>query len=183
MTSPFYPSYFPFPRLEYSLCGLPLGIWPFNYAYGDRVNCPYHISQPNGTVINLNFTVWNLFYRDCLEIRDGYDGDSALLGKFCRGGYPDYENKEAPPPIQSTQNHVWMRYIFVVECTLFGLFTHFLIWISVGHQITIAATEVGGIAKRAVPVDFKSSILRRRKLLIHSLDTWFMLITRICWYD
>ena len=90
------------------------------FPYAERMNCPYHISQPNGTVINLNFTAWNLFYGDCLEIRDGYDGDSALLGKFCRGGYPDYENQEAPPPIQSTQNHVWMRYDFM-ECVDYPL--------------------------------------------------------------
>ena len=80
------------------------------------MNFPYHISQPNGTVINLNFSAWNLRYGDCLEIRDGYDGDSALLGKFC----PQIANTEAPPSIQSTQNHIWMRYDFT-ECVDYPL--------------------------------------------------------------
>merc|ERR1711860_423468 len=88
--SPFYPYYFPFPEIETPLCGLN----PF-WEYGGRMNCPYHISQPNGTVINLNFTAWRLYSGDCLEIRDGYDGNSALLGKFCRGSWG--ENEEAPP--------------------------------------------------------------------------------------
>ena len=106
ITSPFYPSLFPFPRQDI-ICGF----GPFNhlYAYGERMNCPYHISQPNGTVINLNFTAWNLYYGDCLEIRDGSLRDSALLGKFC----PQIANTEAPPPIRSTQNHIWMRYDFL----------------------------------------------------------------------
>ena len=61
----------------------------------------------------------------------------------------------------------------------FRLFTNFLDGISVGLQKTIAILI--GAAQRAIHVGFKSSILPRRKLLIHSLYDWFMHHNLLVW--
>ena len=78
--------------------------YPDNYP--DNTDCIYSISQPNGTVITLNFLSMDIESHstcayDYLEIRDGPSGDSTLLGKLCGSEIPDH--------IQSSQNHLWMK--------------------------------------------------------------------------
>ena len=68
------------------------------------------IVQPPGRVITLNFTDFDLegssrcFY-DYLEVRDGPDENSTLIGKFC--GDPTL----TPDPITSSFNHVWIKFV------------------------------------------------------------------------
>ena len=83
--------------------------YPDNYP--DNTDCIYSISQPNGTVIMLNFLSMDIEScsgwwcadncPDYLEIRDGPSDDSSLLGKLC--------GSEIPAPIQSSQNQLWMK--------------------------------------------------------------------------
>ena len=77
---------------------------PDNYPH--NTDCIYTISQPNGTVILLNFITMNIESHstcgfDYLEIRDGPSDDSPFLDKLC--------GSEIPAPIQSNQNQLWMK--------------------------------------------------------------------------
>ena len=82
--------------------------YPKNYP--DMAECFYTISQPTGFVISVNFLAmdivkfrWESTCRyDYLDIRDGPSGDSPpLVDKLC--------GSDIPAPIQSTQNHLWMK--------------------------------------------------------------------------
>ena len=78
--------------------------YPENYP--DNADCTYTISQPSGTVIKLNFLSMHVWSHstcryDYLEIRDGPAESSTPLVKLCGG--------EIPAPIQSSQNHLWMK--------------------------------------------------------------------------
>ena len=102
---------------SYSSCGgsftTPYGILTspsYPDKYPANADCVYIISQPTDTTIVLTFHRMDIhmsrssshFYCDhYLQIRDGSSAASPLLGKLC--GY------EIPAPIQSTQNHVWMK--------------------------------------------------------------------------
>ena len=80
--------------------------------YPDNVNCIYTISQQTNTVILLNFLSMDIqicthnwcdpCFFDYLEIRDGPSADSSLLERLC--------GSEIPAPIQSSQNHLWIRW-------------------------------------------------------------------------
>lgn len=81
-------------------------IYP-NY-YPPNADCIYTMSQSNGTVIWLNFLNVDVEYtentstcKDYLEVRDGPSEDSNMLEKIC--------GNKIPPPIQSSQNQLWMR--------------------------------------------------------------------------
>ena len=94
--------------------------------YPDETECIYTISQQNGSyvyisLIDLPILDLNGECTDYLEIRDGKSGDSPLMGRFCGGN--------RPTSIQSTQNFMWIRYVFnlIFEpfkihmfCTLFS---------------------------------------------------------------
>ena len=78
--------------------------------YPNDVDCIFLISQPNGTVILLNFMsldidsyIWdtNCNYKDSLVIRDGPSVASPPLDTLC--------GSEIPASIQSSQNQVWMK--------------------------------------------------------------------------
>ena len=74
--------------------------------YSNRADCYYHISQPTGSNITLNFHTLDIepgtsCQYDYLEIRDGAEQDSPLVGKLC--------GDEIPTPIQSSQNNLWMK--------------------------------------------------------------------------
>ena len=81
--------------------------YPDNYPY--NADCTYNISQPNGTVILLNFLSMDMEYDDywcggcCdyLEIRDGPSADSPLLDKLCVS--------DIPAPVQSSQNQLRIK--------------------------------------------------------------------------
>ena len=87
--------------------------YPNNYP--NNAECIYTISTPEGTNINLTKIELDIyeyydffsFYADdsCdtdyLEIRDGINEEAPLLGKLC--------GSESSAPIQSSQNHMWMR--------------------------------------------------------------------------
>ena len=70
--------------------------------YPDDADCIYSVSQPNGTVILMNFLSMNI--DDCcdvLEIRDGMSEYAPLIAKF--------DSNVIPAPIRSSQNHVWIK--------------------------------------------------------------------------
>ena len=77
--------------------------------YPNDVDCIFLISQPNGTVILLNFISIDMEYDeewcggccDYLEIRNGPSDDTPHLDKLC--------GSEIPAPIQSSQNQLWMK--------------------------------------------------------------------------
>ena len=82
--------------------------YPDNYP--DHAICIYTISQPNDTVIQLNFLSFILkdssvstcnYYDDNLEIRDGPLHESPLLARLC--------GSTIPAQIQSSQNQLWMK--------------------------------------------------------------------------
>ena len=86
--------------------------FPDNYT--EDMNCTYFISPLNKNNITIRFSVFNVDrvvfwgypdteceYSDYLEIRDGSSGESPLLIKQC--------GNEIPAPIQTSQNHVWIR--------------------------------------------------------------------------
>ena len=77
--------------------------------YSGNEDCIYIISQPNGTFLDLQIRMFDMYIFDCgnpfsedyLEIRDGNSKDSPLMGKFCGNEYPT--------SLQSTRNQVWMK--------------------------------------------------------------------------
>ena len=74
--------------------------------YPINADCVYNISQPNGTVILLNFLTMDIesgssCNYDYLLIKDGPSEDSPLLDRLC--------DKKIPDPIQSTNNTIWMK--------------------------------------------------------------------------
>ena len=88
--------------------------FPENYT--EDMDCTYFISQLNKNNITIRFSVFDVHrfgfgyggwkdteceYSDYLEIRDGSSGESPVLAKLC--------GNEIPAPIQTTQNHVWIR--------------------------------------------------------------------------
>ena len=81
--------------------------YPGNYP--DNTDCIYTISQPNGTVILLNFVSMDIKYDedkcdgccDYLEIRDGPSATSPLLDILC--------GIDIPAPIQSSQSQTWLK--------------------------------------------------------------------------
>ena len=74
--------------------------------YPNSEDCIYTISQLEGTHINIKFISMDIEKHsacgyDYLDIRDGNSEESSLMEKLC--------GNEIPDPIQSTENHVWMR--------------------------------------------------------------------------
>ena len=76
--------------------------------YPANADCIYTISQPTGSIIQLNFLVLDLgvgFINDScydyIEIRDGPSKVSPSLARLCGGQLPGFN--------YSTQNHVWIR--------------------------------------------------------------------------
>ncbi|RZC32589.1 cubilin, partial [Asbolus verrucosus] len=76
--------------------------------YEHNMQCFYEIAQPLGTVIKLKFLDINLeknSYSECIydyiEVRDGSDENSTLIGTYC----------ERPPPlIVSSYNYLWLKF-------------------------------------------------------------------------
>eukprot|EP00094_Tigriopus_californicus_P007480 TCALIF_07202-PA protein Name:"Similar to CUBN Cubilin (Canis familiaris)" AED:0.20 eAED:0.21 QI:0/0.76/0.57/0.97/0.85/0.88/35/0/3998 len=80
---------------------------PNNYP-GNRI-CQYVISQPMETSIHIEFIDFDIegsfqCVYDYLEIRDGDNANSTLLGKYC--GDPT----QIPDPVDSTHNFVYLRF-------------------------------------------------------------------------
>ena len=86
----------------------------FPNSYTEDMNCIYSISQQNKYNISIHFSVFDVHrfvyggykdpeceFSDYLEIRDGSSGESRLLAKLC--------GNEILSPIQTTQNHMWIR--------------------------------------------------------------------------
>ncbi len=81
---------------------------PNPYPHGRQ--CDYLIAQPPGTKITLNFTEFDIegsfnCNYDYLEIRDGDNENSTLIGKYC--GDPSF----TPEPIMSAMNYLWIRFV------------------------------------------------------------------------
>ena len=75
--------------------------------YPAKADCIYTISQPTGTIIQLNFLSMDIETHstcklDYLEIRDGSSNNSPPLSKLC--------GNEVPVFIHSSQNQLWMKW-------------------------------------------------------------------------
>ncbi|KAF5282685.1 hypothetical protein FQA39_LY17492 [Lamprigera yunnana] len=77
-------------------------------TYQEDQICVYEIIQPLHTTITLTFTDFELeasTQTECLfdfvEIRDGDNENSTLIGQYC---------EERPPFIQSTYNYLWIKF-------------------------------------------------------------------------
>ena len=84
--------------------------------YPNNAECDYLISQTNGTFVNLTVEAFDVeglagCSSDFLEIRDGMDPDSPLLGKFCGSTI----GSDIPVKIQSTQQNLRIRLIRAEE--------------------------------------------------------------------
>ncbi|KAK9889124.1 hypothetical protein WA026_004393 [Henosepilachna vigintioctopunctata] len=84
--------------------------YPDRYTPG--LSCLYEIVQPVGTIIQLSFSDFNLesamseVQQECydyVEIRDGDNENSTLVGRYCD------ENK--PPLVISSLNYLWIKFI------------------------------------------------------------------------
>ena len=81
---------------------------PASYP-GDRT-CNYIIRQPAKTLIRLQFIDFDIegssnCIFDYLEVRDGPNGNSSQIGKYC--GNPT----RTPSPITSTLNALWLSFV------------------------------------------------------------------------
>ena len=79
--------------------------------YPNNAECDYLITQPNGTCVYLTVEAFNVdavfgCSADFLEIRDGMDPESPLLGKFCGSTI----GLDIPTSIQSTQQNLRIRF-------------------------------------------------------------------------
>lgn len=79
----------------------------FPEDYPHRVNCEWIIRVPKGYHIQLVFTTFDIEYCvfckcDYVEIRDGRNSSSPLLGKYCENGKLS--------PIFSTGRHLWIKF-------------------------------------------------------------------------
>ncbi|KAJ3659671.1 hypothetical protein Zmor_011346 [Zophobas morio] len=76
--------------------------------YDHSLQCIYEIIQPLGRVIKLKIEDLDLesnSYPECvydyLEVRDGHDANSTLVGTYC---------EEVPPLIVSSYNYLWLKF-------------------------------------------------------------------------
>ena len=83
LTSPFYPSHYP-PGTE----------------------CTYLISLPFGTHISIQPITFDIdcSQSDRLEVRDGDNAQSSIIGIFCGSDTNDL------PSLQTTQSHLWLKF-------------------------------------------------------------------------
>ena len=95
-------------------------LFPGEYPHGR--DCEYRISQPDGAFVNINLidvdincqkTKSKYIYEntlgiptDFIELRDGSHKGSPLIVKSC-GNTTNF-----PTAVQSTQNHLWIRFLF-----------------------------------------------------------------------
>ena len=76
----------------------------FPNSYPQLANCIYLIAQPNGAYVNISFITMDINCPDYIDMRDGKYEDSPLMGRFCGNG------SNVPVFMQTTQNHIWMRW-------------------------------------------------------------------------
>uniref|UniRef100_A0A1Y1LNZ2 Cubilin n=1 Tax=Photinus pyralis TaxID=7054 RepID=A0A1Y1LNZ2_PHOPY len=74
--------------------------------YGEDLVCIYEIVQPTGKSILLTFLDFDIEIAqagcfDALEIRDGDNENSTLVGEYCAN---------TPPDVQSTHNYLWLKF-------------------------------------------------------------------------
>ena len=79
----------------------------FPNTYPELADCVYHISQPSGTYFNITILQMDIDCQgtisDFIEFRDGYFGNSPLMGQFCGNG------DMIPSNFMSTKNHMRIR--------------------------------------------------------------------------
>ncbi|XP_043916230.1 cubilin-like [Protopterus annectens] len=89
--------------------------YPNAYPHGKE--CQWVITQPEGKVVTLNFLAFDIENSgtcafDFVEVRDGATVDSPLIGKYCGTAFP--------PPAQSTQKQMFIRFKTDASVTNFG---------------------------------------------------------------
>ncbi|KAJ8038444.1 Low-density lipoprotein receptor-related protein 6 [Holothuria leucospilota] len=94
--------------------------YPGNYP--NNINCVIHIQSVEGTVIELNFSTFDLeespsCQKDALVVYDGYDGGMRLLQHSCGSDFvwPHYPSK-----VVSTGNQITMKFVTDGNVTLGG---------------------------------------------------------------
>ena len=79
----------------------------YNASYPELMDCVYLVSQPHGMFINVSLSNMDISCHgtpsDFVELRDGNNGDSPLMGSFCGNG------GNIPNFMQTTQNHLRIR--------------------------------------------------------------------------
>ena len=76
----------------------------YSNSYPQLANCIYLISQPNQAYVNISLITMDIDCPDYIEMRDGNYEDSTLMGRFCGNGC------NVPAFMQTTQNHLWIRW-------------------------------------------------------------------------
>ncbi|CAH2282322.1 cubilin [Pelobates cultripes] len=76
-------------------------------AYFREKTCEWVITQPIGDAVLINFDSFNIqpgaaCSSNYVEVRDGPSADSTLIGKYC--------GPEVPPPAQSTQRALYVKF-------------------------------------------------------------------------
>ncbi|XP_069504454.1 cubilin [Ambystoma mexicanum] len=79
----------------------------FPSAYPHGKTCEWILTQPEGEVVILTFTAFDLenttgCTSGYVEVRDGSSIDSPLIGKYC--------GQDLPPPIRSTQRFLFVKF-------------------------------------------------------------------------
>ncbi|KAM3936824.1 tolloid-like protein 1 [Leptodactylus fuscus] len=79
----------------------------FPYGYPASTHCVWRISVTPGQKIILNFTIMDVnnssqCWYDYIEVRDGYEKNSPLLGRFC--------GEESPVVLTSTDSRMWIEF-------------------------------------------------------------------------
>ncbi|XP_030055456.1 cubilin isoform X1 [Microcaecilia unicolor] len=91
-------------------------------SYPHEKTCEWIITQPEGNVARLSFITFNIQNNtDCssnyAEVRDGSSADSHLIGKYC--------GLTVPPPVQSTQRSLYVRFQTDSSVTNYGFLARF----------------------------------------------------------
>ncbi|KAI8440547.1 hypothetical protein MSG28_001789 [Choristoneura fumiferana] len=112
--------------------------YPFNYP--ENQVCEYIIRTVPGKAIQLSFQDFdvedNRYYNcryDNVEIRDGPDVNSTLLGRFCGG------TEHTPPTQMSTHNYMYLRFNSDMSITGTGFYANY----------TTINSKCGGIYKES----------------------------------
>ncbi|XP_060104406.1 cubilin [Heteronotia binoei] len=122
--------------------------------------CEWVISQPEGNVIMLNFTGFQIYNittcnEDYVEIRDGNNANSPSLGKYC--------GVTAPSIIQSTQNYLYVKFR-ASSVTNFGFMAQYK---SFDAACGVTLTEPDGtISSPGYPVTYPHGVKCRWTILV-----------------
>ncbi|KAG8443219.1 hypothetical protein GDO86_011865 [Hymenochirus boettgeri] len=123
-----------------------------NAYFRDRT-CEWIITQPEGEVVLFTFNAFSILNgTNCgtnhVEIRDGPSEDSSIIGKYC--------GPDMPPPAQSTQRSLYIKFITDSSANNHGFTASFQSLVE-GCGGTLTATE-GSISSPGYPMVYPHGI-------------------------